>query len=151
MHYWLFKSEPDAYSIDDLSRDGKEAWTGVRNYLARNFMRDSMQVGDKILYYHSSTTPPGVVGLAEVVSEPYPDPTQFDQSSEYFDPKAKPESPTWILVDIGFVATFSKIITLQELRDTPATAAMRVCQKGNRLSITPVTQTEYEAVLSLAQ
>ncbi len=150
MKYWLIKSEPDAYSIDDLARDTTEPWTGVRNFQARNFMRDAMQHGDFALYYHSSVQPAGVVGLAKITSAPYPDPTQFDQSSEYFDPKAKPESPIWILVDVSFVKKFSRMVTLHELQANPITSGMRVCQRGNRLSITPVTEAEFKEIEKMA-
>lgn len=151
MRYWLMKSEPDAFSIHDLAQKGRERWDGVRNFQARNFMRDEMRMGDLVLFYHSSVTPAGVVGLAEVVSESYTDLTQFDPQSDYYDPRSKKEQPLWQLVDIGYVRTFPKMVPLDELRIHPATQTMRVCQRGNRLSITPVTEQEFQAVLALAE
>lgn len=144
------KTEPDTFSIDDLARKDVEAWDGVRNYQARNFMRDQMRPGDRVLFYHSSTTPPGIAGIAEVRSTAYPDPSQFDPSSPYFDPKSTPDAPRWVVVDIAFVRTFPRLVTLDELRANPKTAGMQVCRRGNRLSITPVTTEEYEAALQLA-
>ena len=146
MRYWLMKSEPDCYSIDDLQRDGKDAWSGVRNYQARNYMRDDMHKGDQVLYYHSSTAIPGVVGVAEIVCEPYPDPTQFDATSEYFDPKSKPGAPTWVLVDVAYVRHFEQIVTLEAIKAHPLLAQMKVAQRGSRLSITPVEKAEFEEV-----
>jgi predicted RNA-binding protein with PUA-like domain len=148
MQYWLMKSEPDTFSLQDLESrpEQREPWDGVRNYQARNFMRDEMRLGDLVLFYHSNTKPPGVVGLAEVVSDPYPDPTAFDKNSKYYDPKSKKENPTWILVDVGFKAQFKTGVTLEMMKAMPELQSMRVLQKGNRLSITPVTQEEYQAI-----
>lgn len=148
MQYWLMKSEPDTFSLQDLESrpEQREPWDGVRNYQARNFMRDEMRLGDLVLFYHSNTKPPGVVGLAEVVSDPYPDPTAFDKNSKYYDPKSKKENPTWILVDVGFKAHFKTGVTLEMMKAMPELQSMRVLQKGNRLSITPVTQEEYQAI-----
>ena len=146
MNYWLMKSEPDEASILDLQRAGTLPWTGVRNYQARNFMRDAMQLGDGVLFYHSSCPEPGVAGLAEVCSTSYPDATQFDPASPYFDPKSKPEAPRWVHVDVRWRET-TRLLSLKEMREAPELATMGVLQRGSRLSITPVTPTEWQAVL----
>jgi predicted RNA-binding protein with PUA-like domain len=142
--YWLMKSEPGEASIDDLARAPNKTlpWTGVRNYQARNFMRDQMRPGDGVLFYHSSCPEPGVAGLAQVVGAPYPDPTQFDPKSKYFDPKATREAPRWMLVDVKLVRK-TRLLPLAEIRQAPELATMRVLQRGNRLSITPVTPAEW--------
>ena len=147
MRYWLMKSEPDEASIDDLATAPARTlpWTGVRNYQARNFMRDMMRVGDGVLFYHSSCAQPGIAGLAEVASAPYPDPTQFDAASPYYDPKSRPDEPRWMLVDVRFVKK-TRLIPLAELREHDALANMRVLAKGNRLSITPVTADEWHFI-----
>jgi len=147
MRYWLMKSEPDEASIDDLAGAPHRTlpWTGVRNYQARNFMRDSMQVGDGVLFYHSSCAEPGIAGLAKVASSVYPDPTQFDPKSPYFDPKSTHENPRWLLVDVVFVKK-SPLVPLAALREHPELADMRVLAKGNRLSITPVTAEEWDFI-----
>lgn len=144
------KSEPDECSIDDLERAPARTvpWVGVRNYQARNFMRDAMQIGDGVLFYHSSCPQPGIAGLAEVASTAYPDATQFDPTSPYHDPKAKPEAPRWLHVDVRFVRK-TRLLTLPEMRTEPALAGMRVLQPGNRLSITPVTPAEWERLQRL--
>lgn len=149
MACWLIKSEPDAYSIDDLERDGREMWDGIRNYQARNLMRDDMAVGDDVLFYHSSCKVPGVVGLARVASEAYPDPTQFDENSKYFDPKASRDEPRWVLVDIEFVRKLERVITLAELKDNPALDGMLLLRRGNRLSVMPVDEAHWHAVLAM--
>jgi predicted RNA-binding protein with PUA-like domain len=148
MKYWLMKSEPSEVSIDDALRIGAAPWFGVRNYQARNFMRDQMQVGDGVLFYHSSCDEPGVVGIAEVASTPYPDATQFDASSHYYDPKATPENPRWILVDVKAIRK-TRVLSLAEMRANEDLASMVVLQKGSRLSITPVTAAEWKTVLKL--
>jgi predicted RNA-binding protein with PUA-like domain len=148
MAYWLMKSEPDEVSIDDLVRDKRVPWFGVRNYQARNFMRDEMQVGDGVLFYHSSCPEPGVAGLAEVCSAAYPDATQFDPKSKYFDPRSTRESPRWMNVDVKAVRK-TRLLPLSEMRETQALASMRLLQRGNRLSITPVTAAEWRAVTRL--
>jgi predicted RNA-binding protein with PUA-like domain len=148
MRYWLIKSEPDAYSIDDLKRDKKTPWTGVRNYQARNFMRDQMKPGDRAFYYHSNCDEPGIVGVAEVASTAYPDETQFDRKSKYYDPTAKREEPRWLHVDFKFVKKIPPV-TLDELRRHKALANMRVLARGNRLSITPVDPAEWEYIMNL--
>ncbi|MBW8894144.1 MAG: EVE domain-containing protein [Burkholderiales bacterium] len=146
MNYWLMKSEPDEASVLDLERAGTLPWTGVRNYQARNFMRDSMQLGDGVLFYHSSCPEPGIAGLAEVCSVAYPDATQFDVKSPYYDPKSKPEAPRWLHVDVRWHET-TRLLSLKEMREAPELAGMQVLQRGNRLSITPVSPTEWRAVL----
>jgi predicted RNA-binding protein with PUA-like domain len=146
--YWLMKSEPSECSIDDLVRLGQVPWFGVRNYQARNFMRDTMHVGDGVLFYHSSCPEPGIAGLAEVASTAYPDATQFDPHSPYHDPKSKVEEPRWVLVDVKLVRK-TRLLSLAEMRERPALASMRVLQRGNRLSITPVTAPEWRAAQAL--
>ena len=148
--YWLMKSEPDEFSIDDLVRAPRKTtpWFGVRNYQARNYMRDAMRVGDGVLFYHSSCEVPGIAGLAEVASAPHPDETQFDPKSPYFDPKATRASPRWMLVDVKLVRK-TPLLSLARMRRAPQLASMRVLQRGNRLSITPVTADEWRAVLAL--
>ena len=145
--YWLMKSEPDEASIDDLAAAPGQTlpWTGVRNYQARNFMRDAMHPGDGVLFYHSSCAEPGVAGLAEVVTRAVPDETQFDPASPYFDPKATRESPRWVGVDVRLVRK-TRLLPLAEMRRAPELAAMQVLRRANRLSITPVTADEWRAV-----
>ena len=143
--YWLMKSEPDAYSIDDLERDGQTYWDGVRNYQARNFMRDDMCIGDGVLYYHSNCKPPGVVGLARIVREGYPDHTAFDPGDKHYDPKSDPSNPRWFMVDIEFVAGFDEIVPLEALKAEPGLEEM-VVTKRSRLSVQPVTAGEFEVV-----
>jgi predicted RNA-binding protein with PUA-like domain len=147
--YWLMKSEPSEYSIDDLARDKRAPWYGVRNYQARNYMRDVMQPGDAVLFYHSSCPEPGVAGLAEVVGKPYPDATQFDPSSHYFDPKATKEKPRWTLVDVKFKKRFIQIIPLSVIRREKKLQDMIILRPGNRLSITPITEAEAIAIEQL--
>ena len=146
--YWLMKSEPDTFSLQDLKErpEQREPWDGVRNYQARNFMRDKMAVGDGVLFYHSNTKPPGIVGLAEVVSEAYPDPTAFDKKSKYYDEKSDPNNPRWFLVDVAFKEDFKQQVSLEAMKSMPELAEMKVLQKGNRLSITPVSESEYKAI-----
>lgn len=148
MNYWLMKSEPDVFSFEDLKSRPKqtEPWDGVRNYQARNFMRDDMKVGDLILFYHSNTNPPGVAGIAEVASAPYPDPTAFDEKSKYYDPKSDPKNPRWMLIDVKYNADLKRSVSLEEMKAMPALEEMRVLQRGNRLSITPVTKKEFAAI-----
>lgn len=150
MQYWLMKSEPHDYSFDDLLRDGRTPWDGVRNYQARNFMRDDMEVGDQVLFYHSNAKPPGVMGVCEVASSPYPDATQFDPASKYHDPKSDPESPRWVLVDVKPVQALARFVPLAELRVTESLAGMALLRRGQRLSVQPVTAAEFDTVLRLA-
>ncbi len=152
MNYWLFKTEPGSFSWDDLvaSRDSTTMWDGIRNYQARNLMRDDMRPGDGVLFYHSQTAEPAVVGVAEVASESYPDPTQFDPESRYFDPKASVEKPRWFLVDVKAVRKLERPVTLAELRLEAELEGMELLKKGNRLSIQPVREAEFLRVLQLA-
>lgn len=143
------KSELDVYNLDHLKADGTEPWDGIRNYEARNMMRDQMKPGDLILYYHSNCKPPHIAGVARVASDPYPDPTQFDASNHYFDPKSDPNNPRWILVDISYVTTFKETIGRDVLQEDPLLQEM-VIFKRNRLSITPVTQQEFERICEIA-
>lgn len=143
--YWLMKSEPNEASIDDLARRGTLPWTGVRNYQARNFMRDAMRIGDGVLFYHSSCPQPGIAGLGEVGSQPYPDPTQFDPESGYYDDASRPDAPRWVLVDVRYVGK-GPLISLADLRAHAELADMVVLRRGNRLSITPVTPAEWRFI-----
>lgn len=148
MRYWLLKSEPSAYSIDDMARDGTTAWTGVRNYQARNFMRDQMRVGDRAFFYHSNCEEPGIVGVIEVASPAYPDETQFDRKSRYYDPAATRDNPRWVNVDVKFIRR-TPLVSLEELRRHRPLAKMRILQRGNRLSITPVDPEEWNFIVKL--
>jgi predicted RNA-binding protein with PUA-like domain len=151
MNYWLMKSEPDVFSFEDLKKRPKqtEPWNGVRNYQARNFMRDEMKPGDMVLFYHSSCEVPGVAGIAKVSSKPYPDKTQFEKKSEYYDPKATEENPRWFLVDVSFAENLKKHVSLEELKQQKSLSEMRLLQRGNRLSILPVTREEFETIKKL--
>lgn len=149
MACWLMKSEPLDYNIDDLEKAGIEPWDGIRNYQARNMIRDDMAIGDKVLFYHSSCKVPGVVGLAKIASNAYPDPTQFDPQAKHYDPKSDADNPRWLLRDIEFTRKLRRIITLQELKAHPALADFRLNQRGNRLSIFPVEDRHWKLVLSL--
>ena len=149
MRHWLFKSEPDAFSIDDLERDGRTEWSGVRNFQARNLMRE-MRAGDLGFFYHSSTKPPGVVGIVEVLGEAHPDSTQFARKSEYYDRTSKRDDPKWWCVDVAFVRKLPRIVTLEELRATPALAFMPLLRRGQRLSVQPVTPHEWDIIVRLA-
>ena len=150
MKYWLFKSEPSAYGIDDLAKDKTTAWTGVRNYQARNFMRDEMHSGDRVFFYHSSCEVPGIAGIAEVRGSAYPDETQFDRKSPQYDPASTREQPRWFNVDVKFVRK-TRVVSLDELRKQPQLKNMRLLQRGNRLSITPVTGAEWKTILGLLE
>jgi len=151
MHYWLMKSEPDEFSIDDLVEAKKQVtpWVGVRNYQARNFMRDDMRVGDRALFYHSSCPEPGIAGIVEIAKPAYPDATQFDPKSPYFDPKSSRAAPRWLHVDVKLVRK-TRLIGLPELRATPGLQEMVTLRRGNRLSITPVTAREWAVIEKLA-
>ena len=146
--YWLMKSEPDAYSIDDLEEDGRTHWDGVRNYQARNFMRDRMHIGDEVIFYHSNAKPPGAVGTARVVRESYPDHTAFDPGDTHFDPKSDPSNPRWYMVDIEFVAKFPTMVSLQQIKEAFGLEEMVVTQRS-RLSVQPVRPSEFKIVRKL--
>ena len=148
MQYWLFKSEPTTYGIDHLARDKVTAWTGVRNYQARNFMRDAMRKGDRGLFYHSSCEVPGIAGIVEVSRAAYPDETQFDRKTKYYDEGATKENPRWFNVDLKFVKK-TRVVPLAELRARKALKHMHILQRGNRLSITPVTEAEWNAIMGM--
>jgi len=153
MNYWLMKSEPDVFGIDHLAAKPKqtEHWDGVRNYQARNWMRDDMKIGDQVLFYHSNCKPPGIAGIAEIVREAYPDHSAFDPESKYYDPKSDPQNPRWIMVDVKLVRKFSHYISLDELKGVPELAEMRLLQRGNRLSIMPVTAEEWRRIVQLSE
>lgn len=151
MKYWLMKSEPDVFSIFDLQKRITEHWDGVRNYQARNFLRDEMKVGDKVLFYHSNAEIIGVAGIAEICHEGYPDFTAFDEKNIHFDPSSKKENPRWYMVDVKFVECFDKVVTLDTMKTTPGLENMVVIRKGSRLSIQPVTQSEFEIVCQLGR
>ena len=150
MNYWLLKSEPDEFSIDDLERVGREPWTGVRNYQARNYLRDGMKIGDGVLFYHSNADPPGIAGLAEVVRPAHPDPTAFDPDAQHYDPKSDPDRPTWFQVSIRAVRPIDPPLGLPQLRTVAALEGMELLRKGSRLSIQPVTPEHWAAILELA-
>lgn len=150
MQYWLMKSEPDVFSIDDLKQKKTTLWDGVRNYQARNFMTQSMQIGDMVLFYHSNAEPPGIAGLAKISRLAQPDPSQFDKKSEYYDAKATVKAPRWFGVTVEFVQKFNKIISLDELRNHKSLQSMLVIKKGQRLSIQPVTKAEFDVINKLA-
>jgi predicted RNA-binding protein with PUA-like domain len=150
MRYWLMKSEEDVYSIDDLERDGTTCWEGVRNYEARNVMRDGMRTGDRVLFYHSNAAPPGVAGLAKITREAYTDHFAFDPSSPYHDPKSDPDNPRWLMVDVGFVERFPEKIALGRLREEKALEEMALFTR-KRLSVQPVTAAEFERVVAMGR
>lgn len=153
MNYWLMKSEPNAYSIDDLANEKNQTtcWDGVRNYQARNFMRDDMAVGDLVFFYHSNAKPAGIVGTMEVVKTAYPDHTAFDPDDHHFDPKSDPNNPRWMMVDVKLKQKFPQMIALDQLRVQKALKDMMILRKGNRLSITPVTESEWKHILNLVK
>lgn len=148
--YWLMKSEPNSYSIDDLVRDKKTHWDGVRNYQARNFMRDDMKKGDKVLFYHSNATPTAVVGVCEIVKQGYPDFTAFNPEDKHFDPKSKEDNPTWIMVDIKIVQKLKRPVTLEEIKENSKLQNMKLVQRGNRLSVMPVDKKEFDEIIKLS-
>lgn len=149
MGYWLMKSEPDAYSIDDLERDGTEPWDGIRNYQVRNMFRDDMKVGDRAFFYHSSCKVPGVVGVMRIASKAYPDPTQFDKRSKYYDAKSDPENPRWLLVDVKFERKLKSPITLTEIKARKGLQEFQLVKRGNRLSVFPVSKKHWDIVLGM--
>ena len=147
---WLMKSEPEEYSIARLEKEGRTPWSGVRNYQARNFMRDTMRPGDLVLFYHSNSDPSGVAGLGRILGDARTDPTQFDPASDYCDPKSKPAQPSWLLRDVGFVLRFPRVVSLAELRANPALADMLVLRKGQRLSIQPASLADAREICRMA-
>lgn len=149
--YWLIKSEPSAYSIDDLIRDKKTFWSGVRNYQARNYMRDEMKIGDKVLFYHSNAEPTAVVGICEIIKEGYPDFTAFDHEDSHFDPKSKLDSPTWMMVDVQIVEKLARPITLDEIKNNSKLQNMKLVQRGNRLSVMPIEKKEFDEIVKLSK
>lgn len=149
--HWLMKSEPDAYSFADLERDGVTAWDGIRNYQARNLMRDEMQVGDAVLFYHSRIAPMAIVGLGRVAAPAHPDASQFDPASKYYDPKSTREAPRWVCVDVAFERWLPRPLTLQELKSRPELEGMMLLQRGARLSIQPVSAEHFRSILALAK
>jgi predicted RNA-binding protein with PUA-like domain len=153
MSHWLFKTEPDAFSIDDLGARAKqtEHWDGIRNYQARNFLRDQVKLGDKVFIYHSSCKYVGIAGLAEVVKEAYPDHTQFEPQSPYYDPKSTHENPRWFMVDVQFVEKFSRVLSLKEIKTMPELTQVGLVKKGHRLSILPVNAAEFATLLKAAK
>jgi predicted RNA-binding protein with PUA-like domain len=153
VNYWLIKSEPHEFSFDHLLKRPNqiEPWTGVRNYQARNFMRDHMHMGDRVLFYHSSTATPAAVGIAEVAAQAYADPTQFKKKSKYFDAGSVKDNPRWVAVDIKALEKLKNLVTLEQIKQEPALQTMRLVQRGNRLSVMPVSQEDFEKVLELSK
>ena len=149
MKYWLMKSEPDVFGIDHLKKMKVEHWDGVRNYQARNMMRDEMKKGDQIFFYHSNCKEPGIIGIAKVIKEGYPDFTAHDPDSKYYDPKSNSDNPRWYMVDVQFVKKFKRTITLEELKSNPELEDMQLVKRGNRLSVMPVTAQQWKVILSL--
>jgi len=153
MNYWLMKSEPDVYSIDDLAAEPNQTdyWDGIRNYQVRNFFRDQFKIGDKAFFYHSRCKVPGIVGSMHIVGEAYPDPTAFDPSEHYYDPKSDPDNPRWMMVDVQLDEKFPQIVSLADLRAEPSLSEMIVLRRGNRLSVTPVTPHEWSTIHAMAK
>lgn len=149
MQYWLMKSEPGEFSIDDLARVKVEPWDGVRNYQARNFMRDRMAIGDRAFFYHSSCKVPAIVGTMEIASDAYPDPTAFDPKDAHYDPKSDPDNPTWMLVDVRFVDKLKTPLGLEALKREPALADMWLLKRGNRLSVFPVERQHWDYIMAM--
>ena len=149
--YWLLKSEPTSYGIDNLQKDKQTDWTGVRNFQARNTLRDGMQKGDLAFFYHSSTDPTGIVGIAEIASDAHPDPTAFDEKDSHFDPKSSPSKPMWFSRTVKFVKKFKEVVPLADLRNTKGLEKMVLLQKGSRLSVQPVTEKEWEVIMKLVK
>ena len=152
MNHWLMKAEPSVFGIDDLAHAPRRRtlWDGVRNYQARNFMRD-MRLGDEVFFYHSNCAEPGIAGVMRVVREAYPDPTQFDENDPHFDPRSNPDDPRWSVVDVEFVRKFDAVVALSKLREVDALKTMRILQRGNRLSVTPVSNNHWKEICSLAE
>lgn len=149
MQYWLMKCEPEVYSISDLERDKRTGWEGVRNYQARNTLRDSMKEGDLAFFYHSNAEPSGIAGLMKISKAGHPDPTQFDKKSDYFDPKAKKDAPTWFQVEVEFVEKFPAVLPLERLKKEKSLAKMVLLQKGSRLSVQPVSEAEWKVIAGI--
>jgi len=149
--YWLLKSEPGAYSIEDLKKDKTTFWDGVRNYQARNMLRDDIKKGDRVFFYHSNAKPPAIVGVARVVRDGYPDHTQFEQGHPKFDPKTSPDNPRWYMVDIAFEKEFAEPLPIDQLRDIPELEGMELLRKGSRLSVQPVTKKEWDTIIKHAR
>lgn len=149
MNYWLVKSEESCYSIDDLKKDKKTAWTGIRNYQARNFIRDSMKVKDLVLFYHSSSEPTGVAGVSKVLSKPYADATAQNKKDDHHDPRSTKENPIWYCFDLGFVSKFKNIVTLSQIKFDPKLDGIAVAQQGSRLSVQPVSEKHFNRILEL--
>ncbi len=153
MKYWLIKSEPEEFSIDDLAKAKNQTtyWDGVRNYQARNYIRDEMEIGDQVIFYHSNSKPPAAVGICEVVKESYPDFTAFNPKDPHYDPKSKKESPTWMMVDVKFVKKFEKSVSISEIKSNKKLQKMKLVQPGNRLSIMPVTKEEFDEIVKMGK
>lgn len=153
MKYWLMKSEPEVFSIDDLinAKNQTTFWDGVRNYQARNYIRDEMKVGDKVIFYHSNSEPPSAVGICEIVKEAYPDFTAFDPDNPHYDPKSKKDSPTWFMVDIKFVKKFSHFVSINEMRENKKLQNMKLLQRGNRLSVMPLSKDEFNEIIKMGK
>lgn len=153
MKYWLMKSEPEVFSIDDLAKSKNQTtfWDGVRNYQARNFIRDEMKIGDKVIFYHSNSEPPSAVGICEVVKEAYSDFTAFDPENSHYDPKSKKETPTWFMVDVKLVKKFSNFVSIDEMRENKKLQEMKLLQRGNRLSVIPLTKQEFDEIVKLGK
>lgn len=151
--YWLMKSEPNVFSIDDLAKSKNQTtyWDGVRNYQARNFLRDEIKIGDKVIFYHSNSEPPGAAGICEVVKEGYPDFTAFDPENSHYDPKSKKESPTWFMVDIKLIKKFSHFVSIDEMRENKKLQGMKLLQRGNRLSVIPLTKQEFDEIIKMGK
>lgn len=150
-NYWIMKCEPSAYSIDDLKNDGFTTWEGVRNYQVRNLMRDEMKDGDLALFYHSNASPSGAAGVCRICKEAHPDPSAWNQHSRYYDPKASPENPRWVMVEVEFVEKFPSIVSIRQMRSVPELSAMPLLRKGSRLSIVSLTKDEFEIICSLGR
>lgn len=151
MKYWLMKSEPEVFSIDDLAKAKNKTthWDGVRNYQARNYMRDEMKIGDKVIFYHSNSEPPGAAGICEIVKEAYPDFTAFDPEDPHYDPKSKKDNPAWMMVDVKFDKKFKTFVSIDEMRGNSKLKNMKLLQRGNRLSVMPVTKIEFDEIVKL--
>ncbi|MBL1214430.1 MAG: EVE domain-containing protein [Ignavibacteriae bacterium] len=149
--YWLFKSEPNAYSIYDMEKDKTTFWDGVRNYQARNFIRDDMKKGDQVLFYHSNAKPNAVAGICEIIKEGYPDFTAFDPDNKHFDPKSKTDEPAWFMVDIKFIKKFKNAVTLEEIKNNTKLKNTRLVQRGNRLSVFPIKKAEFDEIVKMSK